>query len=225
MKQNQCAESLEHYTLRGCQKIDEPLKTINGDNTTLRHLLLFSRDTSGEYLFETVERANENRIFLIYNKTTTPEKRREVRKFVKHLRSEIHTVLTSESIQKITEKVYNMSFYQNDTQQHSRLTDAVKKYEDFITSNPQEEEVITEHFPSTPTNLRKKYFFTDQKTLDTNTNMTASYSQVASTTSLSATQISVITESVASKKLSGNNRRYNKNYPINPSDTKSSGLL
>ena len=92
-----------------------------------------------------------------------------------------------------------MSFYQNDTQQHSRLTDAIKKYEDFITSNPQEEEVTIEHFPPTPTNLKKKYFFTDKKLSDTNTNMSASYSQVTSTTSLLATQILAIMESVAFK--------------------------
>ena len=35
MKQNQYEELLEHYTLRGYQKIDEPLKTTTGDNTTL----------------------------------------------------------------------------------------------------------------------------------------------------------------------------------------------
>ena len=91
-----------------------------------------------------------------------------------------------------------MSFYQKDSQQHTRLTDPIKKYETHITSNPQEEELVDD-FPPTPTTYKRRFYFTEEKLSENIHNTSPSYSQVTSSTSLSATQISSIPDTVASK--------------------------
>ena len=71
MKQNRYVSRLESYTLRGFKNLDVPLQTLEGDTVTLQKLLLFSKDAAGKYLFEMVERANLDRVFLIYDKKKT----------------------------------------------------------------------------------------------------------------------------------------------------------
>ena len=63
MRQNRYVSHLKSYTLRGFKNLDTPLQTLEGDTVTLRKLLLFSKDAAGRYLFEMVERANQDRVF------------------------------------------------------------------------------------------------------------------------------------------------------------------
>ena len=55
------------------------------------------------------------------------------------------------------------TFYQKDSQQDTHLTEGVKKYASHITSNPQEEEAQIDDFPPTPTNNKRRFYFTAGK--------------------------------------------------------------
>ena len=68
MKQNRYVSQLESFTLQGYQNLDTTIHQKDGETATLRKLLLFSKDHTGRLLFEMVERANSDQIFLIYDK-------------------------------------------------------------------------------------------------------------------------------------------------------------
>ena len=75
---------------------------------TLREIILFSKGADGDFLFEMVERANSDCIFLVYDKQLDhQETRKEVRKFVPQFKKEYRDIFTQESLQKIkTETTY-----------------------------------------------------------------------------------------------------------------------
>lgn len=57
MRQNRYVSHLEGFTLGGFKNLDNPLTTLDGETVTLRKLLLFSKDSTGRYLFEMVKHA------------------------------------------------------------------------------------------------------------------------------------------------------------------------
>ena len=91
MKQNCYSASLESYTLRGYKNIDNTLKLNNGNEMTLREIILFSKGADGDFLFEMVERASRDRIFLVYQKYgSNNTKRKQVRNFISQLQQELY---------------------------------------------------------------------------------------------------------------------------------------
>lgn len=96
MWQNRHAASFEIFTLHDCKNTYLSLRKLDSEIVTLRPLLLYSRDSIGEYLFEMIERVNSGSIFLINNKLINhQETRQEVRIFTAHLQSQWYNVFDS----------------------------------------------------------------------------------------------------------------------------------
>ena len=127
MKQNRFAAQLENFTLRGYKNIDKNITKYDGGTITLRNLLLYSKDSQNRFLFQMVERANTDRIFLVYKKGKHPTQTRiEVRKFAAHLNQELHKIFPPESLQIIRTVSSNMSYYSTSTQENTKFSDMVK---------------------------------------------------------------------------------------------------
>ena len=54
MNQNEYAGTLEIFTLRGYKNTNKEIQNLKGDTTTLRQILLCTKDTSRKLLFEMV---------------------------------------------------------------------------------------------------------------------------------------------------------------------------
>lgn len=88
-----------------------------------------------------VERANSDRVFLIYDKKFNhQETRSAVRKFVAHFKQELQNIFTQESLNEIVADSSYMPYYNNNPISNARLSNAVLKYSSLLTSNPQEED-------------------------------------------------------------------------------------
>ena len=132
-----------------------------------------------------VERANTDRIFLVYKKGQQPTQTRiEVRKFVAHLNQELHKIFPPESLQVIRTVSTNMSYYSPSTQDNTNFRDMVKKYADKLNSNPQEDETCEENF-ATPPNIKKHYITTTPSTPTSEVSSLKSYSQATAATPFS----------------------------------------
>ena len=92
-----------------------------------------------------------------------------------------------------------MPYYTNNPVSNARLSKAVQQYSDILTSNPQEEEQI-EEISAVPHRTHKKHYLTELPTQTQTTDISQrTYLQITSNTSLSPSQISTLTDTVASK--------------------------
>merc|ERR1712115_749078 len=101
MMQNCHTASLESYTLRGYKNIDDNLLLKNGNEMTLREIILYSK-ADRNFLFEMVERASGDRIFLVYLKHgSNNTRRKQVRNFVSQLQRELNNEILPECFKTI----------------------------------------------------------------------------------------------------------------------------
>ena len=102
MMQNCHTVSLESYTLRGYKNIDDNLQLKNGTEMTLREIILFSK-ADRNFLFEMVERASGDRIFLVYQKQgSNNTRRKQVRNFASQLQRKLNKMIFPECFEIIT---------------------------------------------------------------------------------------------------------------------------
>lgn len=164
MRQNRYISHLESFTLRGFKNLDIQLTKKDGDKVTLRQLLLFSKDTHGRYFFEMVERANSDKIFLVYDKKLNHQATRsDVRKFAAHFKQELKNILTPDSLQNILADTSSMSYYNNNPIIKAHLSDITNQYSTILCSNPQEEEPMEEDSTS-PLKPHRNYYITELPT-------------------------------------------------------------
>merc|ERR1712177_187213 len=180
MKQNRYVASLESITLKGYTNIDETLDTKCGKKITLREILLFSKDPDGYYFFEMIERASDNRIFLVYTKTDNiQQQRRDIRSFIPQLKKELHEKITPESLEKIISNQDNIYTYNENKKPNKSFTTALNTYANILLANPQDQEP-TEEINAQPKKKPKKFFFTQQTSTPHTSNSTTSYAQILS---------------------------------------------
>ena len=143
MKQNCYASSLESYTLRGYKNIDDNLKLNNGTEMTLRDIILFSKGADGDFLFEMVERASRDRIFLVYQKYgSNNTKRKQVRNFVSQLQQELYNEVSLENLETIVSTQEDIKTYNEKETPTESFTRSLNNYAKILLRNPQDEEPI-----------------------------------------------------------------------------------
>merc|ERR1712177_21275 len=180
MKQNRYVASLESITLKGYSNIDEILDTKCKKKITLREILLFSKDPDGYYFFEMIERASDNRIFLVYTKTDNiQQQRRDIRSFIPQLKKELHERITPESLEKIISNQDDIYTYNENKKPNKSFTTALNTYANILLANPQDQEPI-EEINAQPKKKPKKFFFTQQTSTPHTSNSTTSYAQILS---------------------------------------------
>merc|ERR1712177_113837 len=180
MKQNRYVASLESITLKGYTNIDETLDTKCGKKITLREILLFSKDPDGYYFFEMIERASDNRIFLVYSKTDNiQQQRRDIRSFIPQLKKELHERITPESLENIISNQDDIYTYNENKKPNKSFTTALNTYANILLANPQDQEPI-EEINAQPKKKPKKFFFTQQTSTPHTSNSTTSYAQILS---------------------------------------------
>jgi hypothetical protein len=141
MKQNCYANALERYTLRGYKNIDDTLYLNNGNKMTLREIILFSKGPDGDFLFEMVERASGDRIFLVYQKYgSNNSKRKMVRNFASQLQQELYNEVSPESLEIIRATNEDIRPYNEREKPKESFTKALNSYAEILLMNPQEEE-------------------------------------------------------------------------------------
>ena len=108
MKQNQWCTGIEHHTVRRVKNIDKELEGKDGSRTTLRKVLMKTRDAEGDMLFRMVERASYRRLWLIYE----TKYRAVVSHLVRNLSSLVDQKFTAESAVLLREEdAHNNAIY------------------------------------------------------------------------------------------------------------------
>ena len=144
-----------------------------------------------------VERANVDRVFLVYDKKLNHRATRsDVSKFAAHFKQELKNIFTSDSLTDILADTSSMSYYNKNPIINARLSEIANQYSNVLCSNPQEEELMEEESIS-PKKSHRNYYITELSAPTAETSKT--YSQATSSTSLSSSQISTLTNTVASK--------------------------
>merc|ERR1712115_724653 len=143
MKQNCFVNALESYTLRGYKNIDDRLYLNNGNEMTLREIILYSKGPDGDYLFEMVERASGDRTFLVYQKYgSNNTRRRTVRHFASQLQQELLNEVSPESLETMRATNEDIRPYNENETPKESFTKALNSYAEMLLMNPQEEEPI-----------------------------------------------------------------------------------
>ena len=203
MKQNCFVNALESYTLRGYKNIDDRLYLKNGNEMTLREIILYSKGPDGDYLFEMVERASGDRIFLVYQKFgSNNTRRRTVRHFASQLQQELLNEVSPESIETIRATNEDIRPYNESETPKESFTKALNSYAEILLMNPQEEEPIDD-INAHPKKRPKNFFFTNQPTPADNNTKAKSYAQI--TKSSSEDSFSTPQESTNSQIIEENN--------------------
>merc|ERR1712183_607998 len=123
--------------------IDDTLYLNNGNEMTLREIILFSKGPDGDFLFEMVERASGDRIFLVYQKYgSNNTKRKQVRNFVSQLQQEIYKEVTPESLETIISTHEDIRTYNEKETPTESFTTALNNYAEILLGNPQAKEPI-----------------------------------------------------------------------------------
>merc|ERR1712115_634224 len=141
MMQNCHTASLESYTLRVYKNIDDTLLLKNGNEMTLREIILYSK-TDGNFLFEMVERASGDRIFLVYLKHgSNNTRRKQVRNFASQLQRELNEMIIPECLEIIISTTSEIRTY-NERATTDSFTRAHNTYAEMLLNNTLDEEDI-----------------------------------------------------------------------------------
>ena len=156
MMKNCHTASLESYTLRGYKNIDDNLQLKNGTEMTLREIILFSK-ASGNFLFEMVERASGDKIFLVYQKQESNNTRRkQVKNFVSQLQRELNNVILPECFKIILSTQTEIRTYNEREIPTDSFTKAHNTYAEMLLNNTLDKEDI-ENINAYP--KKKEIFF------------------------------------------------------------------
>ena len=108
---------------------------------TLRKIILYSK-TDGNFLFEMVERASGDRIFLVYLKHgSNNTRRKQVRNFASQLQRELNEMIIPESLETIMSTTSEIRTYNERETTHS-FTKAHNTYTEMLLNNTLDEEDI-----------------------------------------------------------------------------------
>ena len=110
---------------------------------TLREIILFSKAADGNFLFEMVERASGDRIFLVYPKhDSNNTRRKQVRNFVSQLQQELHNKVFPECLETILSIQEEIRTYNERETPTESFTKALNTYAEILLNNPQDKEYI-----------------------------------------------------------------------------------
>lgn len=113
--------------------MDEEIITKEGTTVSLRSILLFSRNHEENFIFEMVERSNQERIFLVYKKEQNIQKtQKEICSFSFHFKKDLSNIFPIERLDKITYPNSQMSFYTQNSSVNKDLLSEVKNYADVL---------------------------------------------------------------------------------------------